>query len=636
MRAATWGRWALVVHAATALSCGAEGPQAARQAPERASLTTAEVQPARPSSVVRSRCERRFVSGPVGLDASAGSAIALARSERRLVAYVADAEEQAIHRVDVGAKRWLGATALEGRPAQVIALADGRVVTVLADRNRVVVLEPDATGALVPLCQAPTPREPLALAATKAGAIVVAAGYAARATAYDARDFEPIWSRSIPAEPRAVLSTSDTIWISHAVGGALTRLAAGHGVATAVDVRLRREELDVFGNRRPTKGGEFRPSGQGYALVSVTLPDGSGRVASPRVSIDPEGSNSISSGYGGTMFGPPVAHAHVAVVDRQGSTPWRRMADAASRRGRCLLPRGAASAGHRLWVSCLGQATLMELDARAVDPMAAPRRIMPMPSGPTAVAIAARQDVVTVLAEHEHALAIVDLAKGGTTVVPLPRRAGHQLDPRFVRGRQLFHTTDDTRISRDGRACASCHPDGRSDGLTWSTPNGRRQTIMLAGRLAEHAHQRFGWMGQQRTLEDHLAQTMSRLQGRGLPDADSAALAHYLRTMPSPALGAGHDELVARGEVLFHAERTGCGACHPGGGSDDKRYDVGSGNLIETSLSSTPRRCGSSPSRRPTSTMVATPRSAICSAAMTAWVTPATCPRRSSPRSKPT
>ena len=31
------------------------------------------------------------------------------------------------------------------------------------------------------------------------------------------------------------------------------------------------------------------------------------------------------------------------------------------------------------------------------------------------------------------------------------------------------------RLSGDGRACASCHPDGRDDGLVWSTPNGPRQ-----------------------------------------------------------------------------------------------------------------------------------------------------------------
>jgi hypothetical protein len=53
----------------------------------------------------------------------------------------------------------------------------------------------------------------------------------------------------------------------------------------------------------------------------------------------------------------------------------------------------------------------------------------------------------------------------------------------LTRSRALFHETDDFRLSADGRACASCHPDGREDGLTWATPDGPRQTIMLAGRI---------------------------------------------------------------------------------------------------------------------------------------------------------
>ena len=43
----------------------------------------------------------------------------------------------------------------------------------------------------------------------------------------------------------------------------------------------------------------------------------------------------------------------------------------------------------------------------------------------------------------------------------------------------------DRRISADGRVCASCHPDGREDGVAWVTPEGPRQTPMLAGRLGK-------------------------------------------------------------------------------------------------------------------------------------------------------
>ena len=57
---------------------------------------------------------------------------------------------------------------------------------------------------------------------------------------------------------------------------------------------------------------------------------------------------------------------------------------------------------------------------------------------------------------------------------PAARHQGSWVTPQIARGRALFRVTDDGRLSRDGRACASCHPDGRDDALTWSTPDGPR------------------------------------------------------------------------------------------------------------------------------------------------------------------
>ena len=57
----------------------------------------------------------------------------------------------------------------------------------------------------------------------------------------------------------------------------------------------------------------------------------------------------------------------------------------------------------------------------------------------------------------------------------------------------------DERISHDGRACASCHPDGRDDSITWATPNGPRRSIMLSGRIADTAP--FSWSGTEQTLK---------------------------------------------------------------------------------------------------------------------------------------
>ncbi len=102
-----------------------------------------------------------------------------------------------------------------------------------------------------------------------------------------------------------------------------------------------------------------------------------------------------------------------------------------------------------------------------------------------------------------------------------------------ARGRSLFFATADARISGDGRACASCHPDGRDDALTWATPLGPRQTPMLAGRLDGTAP--YGWNGDAPSIAAHLRRTFARLKGSGLAGDDLDALLAYVATLAPPA-----------------------------------------------------------------------------------------------------
>ena len=54
------------------------------------------------------------------------------------------------------------------------------------------------------------------------------------------------------------------------------------------------------------------------------------------------------------------------------------------------------------------------------------------------------------------------------------------LSPNILRGKILFHNANDPRLSHLGWiSCASCHPDGSTDGTTWVTPDGVRQTQAL-------------------------------------------------------------------------------------------------------------------------------------------------------------
>src|SRR5262249_25280327 len=112
-----------------------------------------------------------------------------------------------------------------------------------------------------------------------------------------------------------------------------------------------------------------------------------------------------------------------------------------------------------------------------------------VPSGPTGLAYDRRKERFVIWSQFDHVLTIVH--PGGSSrfdaVSPWPAR---EPTP-FEVGRKIFHAIGDVRISLDGRACASCHPDGRDDGLVWATPEGLRQTPTLAGRLDGAAP--FGW-----------------------------------------------------------------------------------------------------------------------------------------------
>lgn len=126
-------------------------------------------------------------------------------------------------------------------------------------------------------------------------------------------------------------------------------------------------------------------------------------------------------------------------------------------------------------------------------------------------------------------------------------------------GRELFHSA---RLSTAGLSCATCHVDGREDGLVWRLEQSVRQTPALADRLKDT--EPFTWLGTAATLEHSIDGTITRLGGRALGEVQRRALARYLReglrAMPRLQADAA---LVSQGRELFHSAQTGCSTCHP-------------------------------------------------------------------------
>jgi mono/diheme cytochrome c family protein len=532
-----------------------------------------------------SACARRHAQQLERVGDPQSGALVIAKAGQRILAFVADEDERALHTVDVDSMRETAVTPLPGVPAQVLLLSDGRVAVSLRDNNQLAVLEPgaDASRQLELRCRAAVASEPLGMA--QAGhKLVVASGLAGKVSVLSSVDMRPLRVVDVPREPRAVALSDDgaTAFVSHMVDGLMSVLDVdGDSAVRFIDLRV--------GERASTKAKpDSREANQGFALAKASI-DGSGRsrIFAPQVAVDPgETVASFSGGYGGDGLGPRPIVPLVAVVDTEGERNLTHsLANHLSGSSiECLLPRAAVARGHSLWLACLGQEAVIELDTRFADPTVTEKRRVWVGAGPTGLAFGPSGNRLFVWSQFARELANVDLhaadVQAGVSRISLARRASASLTPQLERGRRLFHATNDARISLDGRACASCHPDGRDDGLVWSSPDGARQTKMLAGRLADSAP--YGWFGEHTTLLTHVEHTIARLGGSGFDHPSDAvdlkALIAYITALPAPKLAVDDgDERVARGKRLFEADEQGCGKCHDGGGTDATAYDVGSG-----------------------------------------------------------
>lgn len=188
--------------------------------------------------------------------------------------------------------------------------------------------------------------------------------------------------------------------------------------------------------------------------------------------------------------------------------------------------------------------------------------------------------LLTLPLDHE----VVDDRTLGTLARRGPELAPSRRNPEVEHGAELFRRANDGRLSDNGTlACASCHPEGRADGLTWRLGAHVLQTPLLAGRIVGTAP--YKWDGQDTTLRDSLRHTIDRIGGNSslVGRKEVAALAAYLSTLPAPEAPAVTDAAAhARGRALFDDQTLGCASCHGGDAlTDGAQYPLAS-NLEQT------------------------------------------------------
>lgn len=609
----------LVVAAVLGAACGGGAPRAAVSSPGGAAAPAAGA-----------GCKVRSIAKPVD-GPGYGATVALATVGARKLALVADEDARSIIAVDVDKNVEVARTRLAGAPSQIVVTRDGRVVTLLRDVSKVVVLEAETdSGALAVRCEAETAEEPVAVALSPdETTALVTSGFGRAMRGFELDHLATRFDVALGREPRAVVVSDDgkTAYVSHAVGSSLSavdletrqvRSMPMRGVDMqdlAMAARAERQlaslrsqkatpeikaQIEAFTRALRARGeaGSARArrsqACQGFALAKSIAPKG--RVLAPQVFVDPGDLENRPEGYGDDNA--PTESAGIGVIDEATGRPVEeslvvsrhrmfRQVDARDHAGECLLPRAAAvdPASRTLLVACFGIDAVVAYDAASITPERSERRRWVTGAGPTGLAVdtAARRAVVW--SQFDRTVSTIALADIGATddkksppkppqklaLAALP--AGEKLPAEYALGRILFHAAGDGRIAQDGRACASCHPDGRDDGITWATPDGPRRSIMLAGRVSASAP--YSWNGTNPDLHTHVGHTFDRLGGAGLRSVELDSLLTYVTKMPAPKPAKADPAKVARGAKIFASREAQCSTCHSGGAyTDGATHDV--------------------------------------------------------------
>jgi len=495
--------------------------------------------------------------------------------------WVADTENDSLVLSSADGKRLLRTIPLGAgaAPEQVVVGPDGRAFVTLRGVGRVAAIAP---GATLPTSTAPTGLEPFGLALSADGrTLFVSVARAGEVVAYDAASLTEKSRVGVDADPRGLAATPDgeKLFVAHLTGRSVSVIDLSRGAQVRripLVARDRLVELTGAPTRLPnlTFALALSPSGR-RVFVPHALEDTGAQVA-PEVR---------SGGYGAGTAQPVVAT--VTTLDADAEEP-RGAARANGRFGFALNGMSQLRAAivdperTRLFVAALGSDEIRALNTSYIDPAfggTEASTFLGAGKGPKGLAISPDGKRLYVHAALKHQLVVLDVTRARSS---MPRLAAltvgpERLPPAAAHGRQLFFTSRDPRISSFGQfACATCHPEGRQDGLTWRLDKGPRQTPILAGRLVGTAP--YNWLGTRGSLKDNMKETMGRLGGSGLKGKDLDDLELYLTQYldPGPAPVAAHTGLVERGKALFESDDVGCVHCHAGGRfTDGKNHDVG-------------------------------------------------------------
>lgn len=456
------------------------------------------------------------------------------------------------------AQHTIVAEAAAGREPRALALAGGRAYVVDQAGGALLVLD---AATLAVVATIPVGPEPTAVALSPTGATAYVAVMAAAGVAVvDLHSFAVRRRIATPDKPYALAVSDDgdgedgdeQIYVTH-----LLARPGGEGVVSVVDA----------GGESVVAEIALPANEQGFPNLLTGIALGGGRAWLPHVRAAP----ALPQGLTTTVF------AAVSAVDlaarQEDAAAYLPLNDEQIFGSPVNNPVAAVPSpdGRRLYIVLAGSDLLEVVDI--ANPHA-PRLVAFLATGRNPLGLALTGDGRRgyVMNYLSRSITVYDLDR--LAVLDEIAVTAETLDPQVLRGKILFNTATDPRLTRGAWiSCASCHFAGLPDGITWIFPDGPRQTPALwnAGQTLP-----WHWSAALDEAQD-VEETIQRIQhgiglapGRDPPNlgapnagraADLDALAAFLTGGIRPAAVAAEAEEAA-GRALFVAQ--GCAACHGG------------------------------------------------------------------------
>jgi mono/diheme cytochrome c family protein/DNA-binding beta-propeller fold protein YncE len=524
--------------------------------------------PALPAFALLSSCSLYVGADPVptGKPISGGTML-VARDGARAI--VADPERDEIYVVDVARQRITHRIDLEpgDEPGRVIEDGAGRFHVALRSGGAVVTVSADGASIVdrQDVCAAPR-----GLAWQETGDLVHVACATGELVTVPAAGGAPTRTLHLDRDLRDIVVDGDDLLVSRFRAAELLRVGAD-GVVRS------RQAPPVVADPLFDETQEPFEGVPAVAYRTIGLGDGRAVMIHQRASGAPL--STMPGGYaGGGCFDGPIA-VTATIFD-----PASADVAASRRRPMAQLPVDAALSpdGSHLAIVLAGGRTVRVVSLSSLpmsstsDPCGFPQDFevevgadAAWWGAPTSTAFTPDGRLVI---QFDNVIAIRDLDRLSSDAITLP--SPNHLDP----GRRRFY-----QPTFAGLACASCHPEGRDDGLVWNFDTlGERRTQNISGNLERRAP--YHWDGDMHDLSMLVDEVLiNRMGGEPLSDEEKDGLRTFLFSLPPlPASLDQDDAAVARGKALFEDSSVGCVSCHSGAlFTDNSMRDVGTGGTFK-------------------------------------------------------